>query len=186
MKKKWKVTSSAPQADYSIFSIRYDHSISPDTGFARDFTVLKCVDWVNVVALTPEGNFILVRQYRHGTREYTVEIPGGAVDGKDETPEEAARRELEEETGYLPGSFEPIGVVEPNPAFQTNRCHTFLARDAQPDGEMKLDPGEEIEVFLATPQEVASMVQKGEIRHSLVISALFWLKTKPIDLTSMI
>lgn len=174
MRRKWKIESSEPQGDFSIFSVRYDYSVSPATGYARNFTVLDTVDWVNVVALTPEGLFILVRQYRHGTREYTVEIPGGAVDRGDADPAAAARRELEEETGYVPATLEPIGVVEPNPAFQTNRCHTFLARGARPEGTMSLDPGEEIEVFLASPDEVVGMVRRGEIRHSLVIAALFW------------
>lgn len=171
------MNSSRMQGDYSIFSVRYDNSVSPDTGFARDFTIVESVDWVNVVALTPDGDFILVRQFRHGTREYTLEIPGGAIDMGDATPEAAARRELEEETGYVSSAIEPIGVVEPNPAFQTNRCHTFLARDALPEGRMKLDPGEEIEVVLASPGEVARMVRQGEIRHSLVIAALFWSQT---------
>ncbi len=177
MKKRWKRTSSESKGDFSIFSVRYDHAISPETGFERDFTILEASDWVNIVAITPEREFVLVRQFRHGNREYTVEIPGGAIDRGDADPEEAARRELEEETGYCARLFKPIGVVDPNPAFQTNRCHTYLAVDAMPTGRMKLDPGEEIEVLLSSVDETRRFIREGVITHSLVIAAFFWLGT---------
>ncbi len=171
----WNKRGSTRVGNFRIFSVRLDRAVSPDTGYENDFTILETVDWVNVVALTAEGDFILVRQFRHGTEEYTVEIPGGAIDPGDTDPAASAVRELEEETGYIAERIEPIGVVEPNPAFQTNRCYTFLAQDARPVGTVRPDPGEEIEVFLATPSQVDRMVRDGEIRHALVIAALFWL-----------
>jgi hypothetical protein len=64
--------------------------------------------------------------------------------------------------------------VEPNPAFQTNRCHTYLARGAVSDGAQALDPGEEIEVFEAEETEVRRMLREGEITHALVVAAFFW------------
>ncbi len=174
MDEKWTRLQSRHAGDFAIFSVRLDRSVSPSTGFQREFTVMETVDWVNVIARTDAGEILLVRQFRHGTREYTLEIPGGGVDARDSSPEEAARRELREETGYEARSWVPLGVVEPNPAFQTNRCHTYLAEGASPSSKMSLDPGEEIEVILRPESEVLKMMEGGEIAHALVVAAFYW------------
>ncbi|NNE08464.1 MAG: NUDIX hydrolase [Gemmatimonadetes bacterium] len=171
--RKWRRIESRPAGHFGIFSVRYDRSRSPVSGYEREYTVLEAVDWVNVVAVTPEGRFVLVRQYRHGTGEYTVEIAGGGVD-RGESPEAAARRELEEETGYVTEDWDLLGVVEPNPAFQANLCHTYLARNVRPDGKPAPDPGEEIDVLAWDATEVQEAVRRGVIRHALVIAAFFW------------
>ncbi len=174
MRRLWEKKGSRPVGDFSIFSVRYDRSLSPLTGYEKEFTILETNDWVNVVPVTPEGRIVLVRQFRHGTRRYTVEIPGGGVDRSDRSADEAARRELLEETGYEAEEFLFLGVVEPNPAFQTNRCHTYLARGVVPVTSPHTDPGEEIEVLVAGEDEVEEMVRSGEIDHALVIAALYW------------
>jgi len=174
MTKEWKITESRRGGDYSIFSVRIDRTVSPDSGYEKDYSVLETNDWVNVIPVTPEGRIVLIRQFRHGTRAYTIEIPGGGVDPQDRDAAEAAHRELREETGYEPASIVPIGVVEPNPAFQTNRCHTYLAQDAVPVSPQNLDPGEEIEVFEASEEEVLDMLRSGEIAHALVVAAFFF------------
>lgn len=171
--RKWRRIESRPAGHFGIFSVRYDRSRSPVSGYEREYTVLEAVHWVNVVAVTPEGRFVLVRQFRHGTREYTVEIAGGGVDSG-ELPEAAARRELEEETGYVTEEWDLLGVVEPNPAFQSNLCHTYLARNVRPAGKTAPDPGEEIEVLVWDGSEVEDAVREGVIRHALVIAAFFW------------
>lgn len=171
--RKWPRIESRPAGDFGIFSVRYDRSRSPLSGYEREYTVLEAVDWVNVVAVTPEGRFILVRQFRHGTRDYTVEIAGGGIDAG-ESPEAAARRELEEETGYVTDEWDPIGIVEPNPAFQANLCHTYLARNVRPEGSIAPDPGEEIEVLAWNQSEVRDSVRSDVIRHALVVAAFFW------------
>ena len=176
MEEEWKVVESARVGDHGIFAVRRDRAVSPRTGYSKDYSILECADWVNVVARTPEDRFVLVRQWRVGTRRYTVEIPGGTVDRSDDGPEAAARRELREETGYTAERFLPLGIVEPNPAFQINRCFTYLADGARRTEELHLDPGEEIDVVLADAGEIERMVANGSVDHALVIAGLYWYR----------
>jgi 8-oxo-dGTP pyrophosphatase MutT (NUDIX family) len=154
----------------SIFTAHKDRVRVPADGREFDLFVLESPDWVNVIALTETERLVLVRQYRHGTGRLTVEIPGGMVD-PGETPLEAARRELREETGYEAEGFEQLGLVEPNPAFQTNRTYTFLARGARRVGVQQLDAQEEVEVFERPLCEVPKMLTDGTITHALVFCA---------------
>jgi ADP-ribose pyrophosphatase len=135
-------------------------------------------DWVNVVAVTARGEIVLVRQFRHGTGRTTLEIPGGAVDPEDRSPLAAAKRELREETGYAARRWTKIGIVDPNPAFQTNACTTFLAGDAFPAGDADPDEGEDLEVVLVSPRRLGALVRRGTIRHALVIAALHWWRIR--------
>ena len=140
------------------------------SGREHQFLKLDCPDWVNIIAVTNERQMVLVEQYRHGTDEMTVEIPGGAVD-PGESPETSAARELEEETGYRASELIEIGRVEPNPAFLSNRCWTYLAIGCRNDGTVNLDPSEEIAVVLAPLDDFGRLIDNGTITHSLVIAA---------------
>ena len=168
---KWRRLRTEPLGDFRIFTIRRDRIVSPRTEEEHDFYVLDGCDWVNVIPVTPEGNLLLIRQYRHGTGEVTVEIPGGGVDPRDDGPLHAARRELLEETGYAADVWKELGFVHPNPAIQSNRCWTFVAEGCRRVAAPKFDPGEDIEVFEAAPDEVRAMLRDGRITHSLVIAA---------------
>ena len=174
----WQRLRRGIPVDFRVFSVRRDRVRSPRTGRAHDVTVLEAPDWVNVVALTDRGRVVLVRQFRHGTEETTLEIPGGAVDASDRSPLAAAKRELREETGYAARRWTRIGVVDPNPAIQTNACTTYLAEEAYPAGDADPDAGEELEVVLVSPARLDALVRSGVIRHSLVIAALHWWKIR--------
>ncbi|RME21969.1 MAG: NUDIX hydrolase [Deltaproteobacteria bacterium] len=170
----WKRLKRKRVYEGKIFDVYQEHSRRMADGREHDFDILECPDWVNVTAVTPAGNLVLVRQWRHGNGKVTLEIPGGAVD-PGESPLQAARRELEEETGYRANKWHEIGVVEPNPAFQTNRTWTFLALAATPTGSQNFDPTEQVEVVEWPLGNVWELVESGEIEHALVICALFHL-----------
>lgn len=170
----WPLIERGAATDYRIFTVRRDRRRSPRTQEVRAFSVIDCADWVNLIALTPADEVVLVEQFRHGISAPTIEIPGGMVD-PGEAPLAAAQRELQEETGYVADRWIPLGVVTPNPAIQSNRCHTFLALDARPVGDQALDPGEDIEVLRAPLGEVPRWIAEGRIDHALVIAAFFHL-----------
>ncbi len=170
----WPLLQSKILHEYSIYRLRQDIRRSPRTGKEHPFLILDSMDWVNIVPVTPEGNLVLIRQFRHGTSSVIWEIPGGMVDADDETPAHAARRELQEETGYQGERVEFLGAVHPNPAIQNNRCHSFVAHGVRPIGSQQLDGSEDIAVQEVPWPRVLDMIDRGEITHSLVITAIFW------------
>jgi 8-oxo-dGTP pyrophosphatase MutT (NUDIX family) len=171
---KWKVISSEIALKAHIFRYLKVKSQSPNTEAIGDFDVIQCFNWVNVLALTKDKKLIMVKQYRHGIQDVTLEIPGGAVH-----PEEdfllAAQRELAEETGYSSSRWKKMGRVSANPAFMNNYCETYLALDAECTTSQKLDDFEEINVELYSLEDIRVMVNSGQIHHSLVIAALYFL-----------
>ena len=126
----WINLDSETLGDYSVFRLRRDRNRSADGSKTSHFYVLEAPAWINVVPVTRDGQVVMIRQYRHGTREITLEIPGGMTDPGDTSPAAAARRELREETGYDCEELVELGALAPNPAIQDNRIYTFLARDA--------------------------------------------------------
>ena len=171
--KDWPRTASQELGDYRVFRLRQDTRLSPRTGKQHDFFVLDTGDWINVVPVTPENKIILIRQFRHGTEEVTLEIPGGMVDG-DEAPVLSAQRELLEETGYEAEEMVHIGTVTPNPAILNNRCHTFLARNARYVTEPNMDGSEDIQVEVVEATKVPALIASGKISHALVIAAFYF------------
>ncbi len=166
----WRTLSSRYVIKSDFLSLRTDRRQAPGMG-SHDFFVLEYPDWVNVVAVTSGGKVLLIRQFRHGREEETVEIPGGMVD-PGESPATAARRELLEETGYEAGTLELLRRVSVNPAIQTNFCHLFLATDCKRTQNQQLDGTEVIEVEETEPCRVMSMLEDGTIHHSLNCLAL--------------
>jgi ADP-ribose pyrophosphatase len=166
----WVRVAETVLGRYSIFTLARTIRSSPTTGRRHEFLRLDAPDWVNVVALTSCGDLVLVEQFRHGTDQTTLEIPGGAVD-PGESPTEAAARELEEETGYRAAALHLLGTVEPNPAFLSNHCSTFLASGCAPVGVRHLDPSEEIALRLVSLEQFTDLIERGVIRHALVVAA---------------
>jgi 8-oxo-dGTP pyrophosphatase MutT (NUDIX family) len=103
-----------------------------------------------------------------------LEVPGGMMEVQGETPEQAASRELIEETGYSPEECIYLGAVHPNPAIQNNLCHTFFAKNARPVQTQRLEGTEDIEVIEIPLREIPKKIQNGEITHALVLIAFFW------------
>ena len=166
----WKILSSTHLRE----NIRLDRCELPN-GKIIEGTVLEFGSWATVLALTKEQEVVLIRQYRHGVQKVIVELPGGAMDVEDESPLAAARRELQEETGYTSDRIIQVGCVSPNPANQTNLIYSFLALDVEKNGSQQLDETEEIEVFLKPLDEVIAMAKNGELLQSMQVSTLFFV-----------
>jgi ADP-ribose pyrophosphatase len=169
---EWERVRSDVERDHGLFVLRRDVSICPRTGDEHDVIVLESRDWVAVVALTSADELVLIRQYRHGTREVTLEIPGGLVDDG-LTPEQAARAELRQETGYAGDTWTLLGSLTAVPALFTNRVHVFLAQGVRRVGAPELEPGEDILTELVPGVDVEAMISKGDIIHAQVIAALY-------------
>jgi 8-oxo-dGTP pyrophosphatase MutT (NUDIX family) len=174
MIRPWPKEGSRALADYSIFKIRSDRKVSPRTGASHEFFVIETSNWVNVVALTPQNEMVMVEQFRHGTNTVELEIPGGMIDAKDVSPLAAGLRELREETGYTGESAEIIGQVFPNPAIMTNTCYTVLVRNCRQTHPTEFDHGEDLATRLVPADAIPALVREGKIRHSLVAVALYY------------
>lgn len=167
MSSGWRILRRGDEHDFTILRIREDQVEDPQ-GRPHPRVRIDCLDWVHVVALTSDGQVVMVRQYRAGIDAATLEIPGGMVD-PGETPETAARRELEEETGFRAARWTLLGVSHPNPALQSNRLHSFLALDCERVKSPNLDPGEDIRVELVPRGRLPELVRSGDITHALVL-----------------
>jgi ADP-ribose pyrophosphatase len=178
MIKPWPCIRSQSVQSFRVFSIRTDTTVSPRTGIEHDFYVIETQDWVNIIPVTADHRVVMVRQYRHGSREVTLEIPGGLVD-PGENPEGAAARELLEETGYQAEKVAKMGVSNPNPAIFNNRCYTFMARNVRKVRDPAPDQTEDIEVVLIPLVDIPELIRKGEIDHAIVISAFYWYFLQP-------
>ena len=183
MIKKWSVSNEKLVYQTPIFSLSEMEAKSPlDDQKSGRFVYLDVPSWVNVIALTPKKEVILIKQYRHGNRQVTVEIPGGMCDkkeGKKGFVEEdfisAGLRELREETGYVGTEVKLIGVVEPNPAFQNNFCGTILVENVRQTHNQELDSHEEIVVYTRPLSDITEMIRTRQITHSLVVAAFHHL-----------
>ena len=175
----WKEEGRKTVFRSPIFDVEERSCRSPDNKL-KTFTVLDTRDWAIVM---PELNtqaspsFIMVRQWRHGARELSLEFPGGVFE-KGEDPEAAAARELREETGYLAKKMEKLGVFNPNPAIMSNRVHFFLARDLEVPGAQELDDDEYVEVEAVPLEEIIKGLGKPPYIHALMgtVMALYLSK----------
>ncbi|MCX5907976.1 MAG: NUDIX hydrolase [Deltaproteobacteria bacterium] len=177
MAQPWNWLSSKILSTCRIFTLKQERYCSPRTGKEHDFYLLDSGDWVNVIPLTADQKVILVNQFRFGTKDFSLEIPGGMLDPGD-SPASAATRELLEETGYAGDEPILLGVVHPNPAIHTNRCYTYLVRNAIYKTPPRQDSTEDIEVQAVPLADIPQLFDSGKITHALVIAAFYWLFNK--------
>ena len=172
--KKWEKLGEEVLIKTPIFEFKSRDLLHSQKHTHHKFYIIDSKDWVNIIPITTNNEIVLIRQYRAGSDEITIEVPGGIIDGN-ETPEETAKRELEEETGCIAKDFVKIGEVYPNPAFITNKCHYVVALDVQPGGTINFDPSEYIEKFTVPMSEIPGMIKRGEINHAITLDAFLYL-----------
>jgi len=178
----WIVGETKERGRYRFFSVSALEAIRASDGHPHTFYRIDCDDWVNVVALTADDEFVMVHQYRVGSASVTLEIPGGVID-PEESPRDAAARELLEETGYAPEQLVEIGRISPNPALYSNRLYTYLALGCRKVADLANDEAEETVVELVPRADLPGRVASGEVGHALVLAALHWLSLYRGDVT---
>ncbi len=172
MVKPWPLLSSKTLLDRGIIKVDQDTVLSPRTGDEMKFTIVRIPDVVQIVPLTAEGKLVMIHQYRHGSRRIGIEVPGGLIDSSDESPQDAARRELLEETGYGRGELVELASLIPQPAIMSTRATIFLIKNVEYRRLPELDRGEDIEVILVDPSEIGKMILDGRIHSTTTVAAL--------------
>lgn len=176
----WPIIESTNGPDMGLFRIIINHCRSPRTGYEHRFYVIDFPDWVQILPLTSDNKVVMIRQYRHGCDRVFLELPGGLIDANDSSPEETARRELLEETGYSAQEVVFLNKIYPQPAVMSHSGITYLARGVERVSDINLDATEDIEVCLVELQKIPEMMRKGEINHGQTVMALsvYFLLTK--------
>lgn len=175
---KWKVLSSEYLFNDRWFKVRKDICESPEGKIIDPYYVYEFPTWVGVVPVTERGEVVMVKQYRHALGEVCLEIPGGCVDDTDASFEEAAAREVKEETGYTFRSFEYLGRISANPSTNTNLLHMYLARGGVQSGAQTLDHNEEIEVQLVSITELKQLIRENKIVQSMHVTCIMYALEK--------
>jgi ADP-ribose pyrophosphatase len=170
--RRWEQVEAEVVGDFEVFRVRRQRSRSPRTGAVHSFHVLELPRCVKVVAFTAGGEVVLVSQYRHAAAEITLELPAGRVDDGEDVVA-AARRELEEETGFRAAQARHIGDLWPDPAVQGNRVSVIVATGCVQTGERHLDDGEDVAVRTVASEEMAALIARGEITHAQSVAAWF-------------
>lgn len=169
----WTIDHSEYIVNDRFLKLRADSCTTPQGGEVDRYYVLELNDWVNCIAVDEAGNVIMLWHYRHGIRQYSMEFIGGGVEDG-ESPEAAARRELQEEAGYTGGSLFYVGTSYPNPANHTNQVHTFLAVGGKIDRGQSLEVGETIHVEKIPFKTVVEEMSKPDsVYPAIYITALF-------------
>lgn len=175
---KWKTLESEYIICRPWLTARRDRLLMPNGHIHPEYYVLEYPTWVNVIAIDHDGRFIMVEQYRHGLDDIFTELVAGVAE-EGETPLDAAKRELEEETGYIGGEWELLTVLSANPGSQNNLSYSFIARGVVPRGSRHLDDTEDVEVKHLSEEEVFELLSTDKVKQALMAAPLwkyFFLK----------
>ncbi|MEO8822056.1 MAG: NUDIX hydrolase [Ginsengibacter sp.] len=170
---KWKILSSEYISRHKYFTARRDKCVMPDRKIVEEYFVVELPLTVCAVALTEEGEVLMVRQYRHPIEEVLLEIPGGFVDAG-ENGEEAMRRELKEETGHEFTSCEYVGRIAANPGVLNNYTHLYLAKGGKKTSEQELDPNEELQIERISVAELKTLFLENKIAQATHNNCIFY------------
>ena len=176
--KAWKQVSSEYLVQESWFKFRRDHVLKSNGEIMPAYYVLEYTNWASVFPVTTDGKVVLVRQYRYGTGQWSLEVPGGIMDPHENNPLEAATRELLEETGYSCKEIVQTAVVAPNPATANNHMYCFLATGCERTHQQEFDEHEELEVLLVSIAELKTMLRKNKILQALHVTVMMYALEK--------
>ena len=171
----WELIKSEPVIDLNIVRIRHDFYKNPRNQKVVKTIAIEGNNAANVIAKTKEGKIIMVRQFRFGIGDYTLEIPGGMIDEGEEVLK-AAQREVREETGYVGENWSYLGNILANPVWMDSTIHHFYMDNAELKYELKLDDAEDVALVLLTPEEIYYKIDNGEIKHPHTISAFYFAR----------
>lgn len=169
---RWETLDSEYVIRRPWLTARRDKVRLPTGAVNDEYYVLEYPDWVNVIAITADGMFVFVRQYRHGIAETSFEICAGVLEDG-EQPIDAIKRELEEETGYSGGRWTELMTLSQNSSTCNNITHCFVAEGVEKKHMQHLDDTEDIDVFLFTKDEVRGMLERNEIKQALMAAPLW-------------
>lgn len=170
--RKWELVSSEYLFRRPWLTARRDVVRLPNGTEIPEFYVLEYPDWVNIIAVTANGEFVMIRQYRHGIDQTRYELVAGCVD-PGEDPLTAAKRELYEETGFGGGEWRKISVISGNPSTTTNWTHCYVAEGVERVGSQHLEKSEDISVHLLSADEVRWLLDHDEIKQALMVAPLW-------------
>ena len=173
----WQVKKRRYLLERPWIKLREDHVVLPGGAEMDEFHVVEYPNWAATICIDTQGHFVFVEQYRHGIGRSSLELPAGVIEPHEE-PEQAARRELLEETGFEAPSWHFIGKCATDPSNHSNHAYFYLAKDAYLHKKQQLDLEEEITVRFFAPEEVRAMVHAGEILHGIHLTALLWASAR--------
>lgn len=173
--KKWQLLKSEPAIDLNIVKIRHDYYKNPRNEKTVKVIAIEGNNAANVIAKTKEGKIIMVRQFRFGIGDYTLEVPGGMID-EGEAILKAAQREVKEETGYIGKNWKYLGNVLANPVWMDSTIHHYYMDHAELKYELVLDEAEDVEIILLSPAEIYQKIDDGDIKHPHTISAFYFAR----------
>lgn len=171
-KGKWKILKSEYLFNRPWLTVRRDAVELPDGRQNPEFYVLEYPDWVNVIAITEDGKFVMERQYRHGLGKTCFEIPAGVIE-KGEDPLEAAKRELQEETGYGDGKWRKLMTISGNSSTTNNLSHCFIAEGVKKISGQHLDSTEDLEIVLLDKEQVKDLMENDQVKQALMAAPLW-------------
>ena len=171
--KKWKTLSSEYLHRRPWLTVRKDVVQLPNGVIHDEYYVLEYPTWVNIIARTRNGKYVMVEQYRHGLDIVEYELCAGVMEETDDSILAAAQRELREETGYGGGDWEEFMAISANPTSMNNLSHTFIARGVERISGQHLDDSEDISVHLFTREELLDLLKRGEMMQSLMVAPLW-------------
>jgi ADP-ribose pyrophosphatase len=168
----FKVLESEYLSRRPWFTVRRERVLLPTGAIVPEWYIFEFPDWVNVIAITREGEFVLIDQYRHGLGQTRYELVAGCCE-QGETAEQSARRELLEETGYGGGRWSLYMTTSANPSNHNNLNYTFLAEDVELVTDRHPEESEDLEVHIFTKAEVRELLERGEMIQAMHAAPLW-------------